>query len=154
MTKNEIEHKLKLYLKYIEKGDVPPLFLLNFMAVGATNFLAGGKAWPVTTELKSKINNADNRRKYLQVFALKEIGCKCAKIAFVTDQVDTHERTLSRQVRYAKALVLGSTAGQYEFIWAIEELIETDNQLQMSENKQLLRLKASLLETYDLAYDC
>lgn len=42
---SEIDDNLRLFIVCVERGQIPPLWLSEFMADGAREFLKGGKPW-------------------------------------------------------------------------------------------------------------
>lgn len=61
-----VEHKLELFIELVSRGEPPPNWLMGYMAVGAEEFLAGGKPWKIgKTGRRSKRSGEEELKCYV-----------------------------------------------------------------------------------------
>ena len=145
MKKNEIDYKLSLFLKHVEKGKNPPKSLMDFIADGIREFQKGGKPWQVKTGRKSFGESWADHSLALQCHALNKIKCERARIAIITDLNEKSEKTLSRCIQRGGGFAAAGETGNYDYEMAIEELLE-NSKLKPAEIKELKLIHEGILK--------
>lgn len=139
MTKNEIDHYLELFCRFVEAGKTPPEKLQKFIAEGIREFLADGKPWQIGPGgAPSRLSKWPKRKLAIQAAVLKEIKVKNHRIAAILNLTDTSGKDYGKKIRdYAgdgKAVIENPFSGEVECKWAADALMDS---LTQSEQKSL-----------------
>jgi hypothetical protein len=95
----DIEDRLRLFVVCVERGQVPPDWLLQFMADGAREFLRGGKPWQKGKggRPKGDYGEAEIRQYLLHYYG----GLKPARVAQALGLLSVDGKDVSRTVKRA-----------------------------------------------------
>ena len=122
MNRNEIEHRLDWFLRCVDEGRKPPDDLLQFIAAGVREHLAGGKPWPVSKGGRpARLSKGAARRRALQAYALRAAGIDTARAADLLGKVTGDSppaRTIQRWAKDGESIA----AAPHELQWAIDAL--------------------------------
>jgi hypothetical protein len=147
MTKGERDFKLELFLRFVDKGENTPKYLMDYVAGGVREFMREGKPWQIG-------KGGRPRRPYITALkckALAESGVSVDRIALILNMASEDGKDYTKRIKRLKDDVKGvfdKTADDYTslcfIIDAADELIAENQELTRQECKALEDLKARL----------
>lgn len=129
---------LELFIRFVESGETPPRYLLEFMAEGARQKLANGTPWPTQSGRPSVYQSVDRRYRAALVYALDKCGIDRARIAYLI-QDNISDDTFRDDRRLGTAIAEGEQDNGAEYAMHLERALDHPR-LYRSEREQIEKL--------------